>query len=131
MQLTKATDIGLRVLMTLAQEPDTQTTVQVLSADLEVPRHHMAKVVQSLAKHGWISTRRGRTGGLVISDAGLMVNVGSVVSKLEGTLPVVDCFNPVCPLVTPGCKLQGLLAEAQREFMAVLAQRTIAELVAS
>ncbi len=129
MQITRGTDAGLRVLMVLAHNPERQTTVEALSTDLAVPRHHLAKVVQSLSRHRWVATSRGRGGGIIVTSEGLTVDVATVVAALEGTAPVVNCHDPLCPLVTPGCALQSLLGEAQGAFMATLASRTIADLV--
>ena len=60
MQITRATDAALRVLMVLAGDPERQVTVRALADELSVPRHHLAKVVQSLAREGWVATARGR-----------------------------------------------------------------------
>ena len=129
MQITKATDAGLRVLMVLANDsPQMRANVPELAERLGVPRHHLAKVVQQLAKQGWVTTRRGRTGGLAITDAGRATNATEVLKALEGADPVVDCFDPICPLVSPGCRLQSLLDEAHRAFLDVLSTQTIEEL---
>ena len=68
MQITRGTDAGLRVLMVLAHNPERQTTVEALSTDLAVPRHHLAKVVQSLSRHRWVATSRGRGGGIIVTS---------------------------------------------------------------
>jgi Rrf2 family nitric oxide-sensitive transcriptional repressor len=128
MQITRATDAALRVLMVLAGEPQRQVTVRALAEELSVPRQHLAKVVQSLARHGWVATMRGRAGGLTITAAGRTATAGEVVRALDGVAPVVDCHEPLCPLVTPGCRLQGLLGDAQRAFLTALDSHTIQDL---
>jgi Rrf2 family nitric oxide-sensitive transcriptional repressor len=65
MQITKFTDLGLRVLMYLSQEVNGQVvTIQEIAQQFNVPRNHLIKVVTRLNKLNWISTTRGRTGGL-------------------------------------------------------------------
>lgn len=125
MQITRATNAALRVLMVLADEPERQMTVRALADELSVPRQHLAKVVQTLAHEGWVATARGRSGGLRITTDGAAVTVGDVVRALDGIKPVVDCLDPPCPLVTAGCRLRGLLADAQGAFLATLDQQTI------
>ena len=128
MQITRATDAALRVLMVLAGEPDRHVTVRELAEDLSVPRQHLAKVVQSLARHEWVLTTRGRAGGLSITEAGRTVTAGAVVRALEGITPVVNCYEPLCPLVAAGCRLQGLLGDAHTAFLRELDTQTIADL---
>jgi Rrf2 family nitric oxide-sensitive transcriptional repressor len=131
MQITRATDAALRVLMVLAAGPERQVTVRELAEELSVPRQHLAKVVQSLARHEWVATTRGRAGGLSITEAGRSVTAGAVVRALEGITPVVNCYEPLCPLVAAGCRLQGLLGDAQDAFLRELDGRTIADLAES
>lgn len=128
MRITKGTDVALRVLMVLAGDPGRRATIDVLARELEVPRAHVAKVVQTLARLGWVTTTRGRGGGLSITEAGRAVRAGRVVAALEGEQPVVNCHAPPCPLAPPGCRLQGLLDDALGAFMAALDAQTIEDL---
>ncbi|MFE9750464.1 RrF2 family transcriptional regulator [Saccharothrix saharensis] len=128
MHLIRSTDIALRVVMLLATDGG-RLTVDQLSDALEVPRHHMAKVVQRLQRHGFVATARGRTGGVGVPPTALDTSVGAVVRALEGDREAVDCDGPPCPL-RGGCHLRSALRTAQRAFLAVLDDVTIRALVA-
>ena len=91
MQLTRFTDIGLRVVMRLAARPDESVTSKELATSLAVPYTHVAKVVVRLSELGVVHARRGRTGGLVITDLGRTARVGWLASRLEGDGEVIDC----------------------------------------
>lgn len=131
MQITRSTDAALRVLMVLAAAQERQATVRELAERLSVPRQQLAKVVQQIAREGWVATSRGRGGGVSITTAGRAVTAGAVLRRLEGEAPVVDCLDPLCPLVTLDCRLRGALAGAQRAFLATLDAQTIADLASS
>ena len=132
MQLTRFTDLSLRILMRLAVAPDDPTagsaTTQSISAQLNVSHAHAAKVVARLQSLGLVETRRGRTGGLRITEAGRDYSAGRLVRQLEGPDEVIECegANP-CPL-RHACRLRGLLREAQEAFFVVLDPWTIAPL---
>ncbi|MXP22565.1 transcriptional regulator [Gordonia sp. HNM0687] len=134
MQLTRFTDIGLRVVMRLAVagENDADTTVlttKTLAAELAVPYTHVAKVVGRLSEMGVVHARRGRSGGLAITDLGQGARVGWLASSLEGTGEVVDCEGPQpCPL-RRACRLRGALARARTAFFTSLDEQTVADLV--
>lgn len=130
MQLTRFTDIGLRVVMRLATMPDASSTTRDLAGQLAVPYTHVAKVVVRLAELGVVHSRRGRNGGLVITDLGRTARVGWLALRLEGEGEVVDCEGDTpCPL-RGNCRLRGALAAARRAFFTALDDYTIDELVA-
>ncbi|NBM19349.1 Rrf2 family transcriptional regulator [Streptomyces sp. GC420] len=131
MRLTKSTDLALRTVMTLASHEEPSTARDV-AEEIRVPYSHLAKVVARLQHLGVVETRRGRGGGLAISEAGRTMSVGRLARELEGVGDVVDCEgteNP-CPLVA-GCRLRSALRRAQEAFYATLDPLTITDLVAS
>ena len=127
MRITRAADIGLRALMVLASGDGRRTTLAALAHDLAVPERHLGKVVQRLAREGWIDTARGRGGGIAISDAGRQAAASDVLIAIEGQAPVVNCDDPPCPLRS-SCRLRSALGAAQRAFMAELARSTVDDL---
>lgn len=118
MRLTRGTDIALRVLMLTAVQEE-QSTVDELATALELPRNHVAKVVQRLAHSGLLLTVRGRTGGLRIAPEALGWSVGQLVRDFEGDDEVIDCETQPCPL-RGACRLRGALRRAQQAFLAEL-----------
>ncbi len=131
MRLTAFTDFGLRVLMALAAAPGRRVTTDALAVELAVSRHHLGKVVQALAAGGWVITARGARGGLALSRPAAEIPLGAVVRRLEAGQPLVECFRADggrCVL-TPGCGLRGLLAEAAESFLATLDRRSLADCV--
>lgn len=134
MQLTKFTDLALRIVMRLAvddAESSPTVTTRVVADQLEVKYTHATKVVAALQKLGVVDTRRGRAGGLWLTAGGSALSVGRLVRELEGGREVVECegANP-CPL-RGGCRLRSALRDAQEAFFAALDPLTVADLTAS
>ena len=67
MQLTKLTDLSLRVLMHLALDPDELGTVKAIAEHYNVSRHHLVKVVHKLVRLGYLRSTRGRGGGISLA----------------------------------------------------------------
>jgi Rrf2 family nitric oxide-sensitive transcriptional repressor len=121
-QLTRSTDVALRVLMlvgTAGPGGDDRVTVARLATTLDVPPHHLAKIVQRLQRLGLLVTTRGRGGGVRLGSAAASASVGAVVRALEGDGEVVACERPPCPLAG-ACRLRGELRRAQEAFLTVL-----------
>ncbi|UGA38296.1 Rrf2 family transcriptional regulator [Chromobacterium haemolyticum] len=116
MQLTRFTDLGLRVLMYLTwQEEGQLATIPEIAACFEVSRNHLVKVVHFMAQQGWLQTSRGKGGGLALARAPEQYRVGEVVRELEGLSQLIDCADPPCAL-RQGCRLKGALDEALAAF---------------
>lgn len=133
MRLLRSTDLALRILMRLAvvdTSTPTPTTRQV-AQDMDVPYTHAAKVVAELQHLGLVDARRGRGGGLALSEKGRTASVGAVVRTFEGDGDVVECEGASpCPLVS-GCRLRGALRRAQEAFYATLDPFTVTDMVAN
>ncbi len=130
MQLTRHTDIALRVLLLLADTGDDGLTAEQVANRFRVNRNHLAKVVQALARAGHIRARRGVGGGLVLARLPREIQLGALVRALEPTLDLLECFTAAtstCP-ITDACRLQGVLGEARAAFFAVLDRTTLADL---
>jgi len=126
--ITRATDIALRVLMTLANDQHDHITVSQLADDICVPTRYTGKIVQRLASEGWIDTIRGRGGGIKVSAAGRLVTPVDVINLLGEGWPTIDCTKPLCPLLSRGCQLHDILADAETAFMTSLDSITMDQL---
>ncbi|MBX9675943.1 MAG: Rrf2 family transcriptional regulator [Methylotenera sp.] len=128
MQLTQYSDIGLRLLMYLANErrEAPAITLAEVSNQFNIPRNHLAKVAGKLVKYSWIEAIRGRSGGLRLAIEPSNINIGQVLRVLEGHTEVINCEKLQCKLKA-GCELKIALANAYEAFFNVLDQHTLAD----
>lgn len=133
MQLTRFTDLGLRAMMLLAagEDDDQRVTTRHIAANAGASENHIAKAVSRLVELGLVHARRGRVGGLSLTDAGRAASIGWLVRELEGDREVIVCEGDVpCPLIA-GCRLRRALADAKEAFYAELDRYTVADLARS
>jgi Rrf2 family nitric oxide-sensitive transcriptional repressor len=127
MQLTRFSDLGLRVLMYLAHlDRPEPVTIAEIATQFQVPTNHLTKVVNKLGHLGWVSTLRGRHGGLRLARPAEQIRVGEVVRQMEGHEQLVDCAGLACVL-SGQCLLQGALNAALRAFYDELNRHTLAD----
>lgn len=121
MQLTQFTDLGLRVVMYLAGNPSgDMPSTKGVAEQLNVSYAHTTKVVARLGELGVVTTRRGRGGGLTITELGRTAPLGWLTRALEGEEEVVECEGPrPCPM-RRDCRLRSALRDAQESFYAAL-----------
>lgn len=130
MHLSRFSDYSLRVLMFAALK-DESFQIDEVTAAYDISRNHLAKVINELAKLGYLKTRRGRGGGTQLGRQPETVAIGTLLRHTEGRSTLVECFDPAtntCSLIGC-CKLKGLLAEAQNAFYDSLDQYTLEDLV--
>ncbi|MGB3480775.1 MAG: Rrf2 family transcriptional regulator [Mycobacterium sp.] len=131
MQLTRFTDLGLRAMMLLAagEFDDQRVTTRQIAANAGASENHIAKAVSRLVELGLVHARRGRVGGLTLTDAGRGASIGWLVRELEGDREVIDCDGAaVCPLIA-GCRLRRALADAKNAFYTELDRYRVTDLV--
>lgn len=131
MQLTRFTDYSLRVLIFLGAYPDRLCTISETAEAYGISGNHLMKVVNRLSSGGYIETVRGKGGGMRLSRAPKMINIGDVVRYMEDRFDIVECFNEKyqdCPLF-PACTLRSVLVDALRNFMATLDRHTLKDVL--
>ncbi|HEY9037713.1 MAG TPA: Rrf2 family transcriptional regulator [Roseovarius sp.] len=129
MRLASFTDYGLRVLMRLAGAPDEAVSTRQIADEFEISQHHLAKVVRDLGRGGFVSSQRGRNGGLQLARSSQTITLGEVVRHLEQRFAIVECFREdggSCVL-KPKCRLKPRLAAAREAFMSELDRSTVAD----
>lgn len=130
MQLTRFSDLALRLLLYLASRDhpmDSVVTARGAATLFNVPYTHMVKVVHHLGLQGLIATSKGKGGGLRLSRAPESIRVGDVLRQTEPKTPIIDCFTQACPLRFD-CLLKGALDRAYAAFFAEMDRYTLAEM---
>lgn len=130
MQLSKFSDYGFRSLIYLARHRDRLCTVEELARELETSEHHMKKVVHKLASCDYISSSKGRGGGLSLGMAPEEINLGEVLKVTEDNLNIFVCFETKeCPLLGPGCRLKAISYQALQQFLQEFSKYSLADLL--
>ena len=133
MKLTSYTNYALRSLQLAALKSPELVRVDDVAKIHGLSRPHIMKIVHELGKAGYLETVRGRGGGFRLARPSDEIIVGDIVRITEGSLDVVECFNPeknTCPLMGI-CILSKKVQEATAAFMAVLDDLTIAQISAN
>ncbi len=131
MRLTSLTDFALRLLMHVAQHPDRLCTIAEVAQAQQISQTHLMKVTHQLALQGWLTTVRGKGGGIRLAYPPAEIRVGAVVRSIEPSLALVECFlddSSSC-LLAGNCRLTNILDGALKAFLAHLDQYTLADLL--
>ena len=127
MQLTRYTDYAIRVLLHVgARDEGSLSSIAEIAAVYDISKSHLMKVVQDLGQAGFLTTVRGRNGGLKLGRAAEEITIGQIVRHTEQGFDLVDCS--AC-IISPACGLPNILNEATRAFLAVLDRYTLSDVL--
>jgi len=127
MQLTRHTDYAFRVLIYLCSgDREGLSKASEIAEVFDVSLNHLAKVIHQLGKAGFITTLRGKSGGIRLARSAQEISLGAVVRAMEVTLDPINCNQPACRLKR-NCRLKPILNRAMESFVATLDEYTLAD----
>jgi len=131
MRLTNYSDYSLRVLIYLSTEPNEKlVNIKDIAEAYDISKNHLMKIIYNLGKMGYIETIRGRNGGIRLAKLPSDINIGELIRKTEEDFHIVECFehNNNC-VITPVCSLKHIFNKALDQFLQVLDQYTLEDIV--
>jgi Rrf2 family protein len=130
MQLTRAADYAVRVMIYLAGLPaGTRISRTELAEAAACPDQFLSKVLQNLTRSGLVISHRGNTGGFELPELHRHASVLAVVEAVEGPIHLNVCLGQ-----DNGCERQSwcpaniVWARAQQAMTEVLRNTSLSEL---
>lgn len=124
LRLSKMTDYGILMLVYVAgTEAGTLHTTRDLAAHSRLPATTVSKVVKTLVREGFLTSRRGMHGGYSLARPAESIPMVDVIAALEGPVALTACaahgkgpgscdIETTCPARQPWQKLNALLVGA-------------------
>ncbi|MDC8786416.1 RrF2 family transcriptional regulator [Roseateles koreensis] len=130
MRLTTMTDYALRMLIYLGQHPERLCTTAEIAQAYAISESHLTKITHQLGLGGWISTVRGKGGGMRLALPPEDIGLGELVRAVEPDFALVECLGTgnTCSL-TQRCALTGIFNNALAAFLAQLDGHSLADLL--
>lgn len=131
MRLTTRTNLASRILMACAVNPDRLLRTAEIAELCNCSTNHAAHAVQRLQAEGFLTTVRGRTGGIQLARPENRISIGEVFRLFEADIPFAECFDEAtntCPL-SATCRLRHFVQRALDAFYHELDRVTLEDLV--
>jgi Rrf2 family protein len=129
MQLTRAADYGVRVMIQLANGiPGVRSSLTDLAGAAEVSPAFLSKVLQRLVRAGLVASRRGKRGGFELLERGRQASLMEILGALDGVPELNVCLlDGGCHRKT-WCAAHVVWVEAQEKMREVLTGATLERL---
>jgi Rrf2 family protein len=122
--LSDASSIAIHAMVLIAKS-DGLINVNKIAELTHTSRHHVAKVLQRLAKDNYITSTRGPSGGFILKKKPEEVSFLNIFESIEGKAEIAHCLfeSPVCPF--DKCLMNNITAKISQEFIDYLQSQTL------
>jgi len=132
MLITRASEYAILSLILLSKAEKPQDS-ETLSRELSIPKSFLAKILQSLAKHGILKSFKGVNGGFALIREAKDISMLEIISCVEGKAPAVfDCASSEenCPSDKAKiCSIWPFLNKLQGKIDSFLDALTLADIL--
>jgi len=122
--LSDAASIAIHAMVLVAKN-DTSINVIRIAELTNTSKHHVAKVMQRLAKDGFVLSQRGPTGGFTLKKKAQEISFLDIFESIEGKVQIQHCvFNTSsCPL--DKCIMNNITNKMSEEFIQYLTSQSL------
>lgn len=109
---------------------DAAVSVRDISKIYRIPYALLAKVMQRLAKHGFVEATRGTKGGYLLMRDARKISVAEIIEIFDGPTVIAQCFSAESCPQSSNCLIQSPFAELNSKINELLQETTISDLAA-
>lgn len=126
---TKTGEYAIRAILFLArQSEDALVMSSEIAKKEEIPSHYLAKILQRMAKYGYVDSYKGRGGGFKITKLALDSSILEIVERIEGPVITLKCVTGLkeCSDEHP-CPLHDEWSELRDNIHNLISSKTVRE----
>jgi Rrf2 family protein len=134
MKISTRTEYGIRVLLTLARQPDGGVlSLTEIARREKLPHAYLEQLVRDLRRAGLVTAVRGSTGGYALARAADEIHMTDAVRALEGPLLEMPCAGAetleACDRPQP-CSVHEVFQRVYEALDGALGSTSLAEVAA-
>ncbi len=92
--MQKSSRLAIYALIELASNPDRQISAAEIGTKYRVSSHHLAKVLLTLGREGWVQSIRGVGGGYSFTGNAKRITLFDIISLFENTSTACKLDRP-------------------------------------
>ncbi len=122
--LSEAATIGLHSMVLIAKSAEKLNANQIAD-QIGSSKHHVAKIMQRLAKENFIASNRGPLGGFILKKDPAEISLLQIFEAIEGKVEEHNCpgSKEACPFGS--CILGDVTNKLTNDFLQYLKTQTL------
>lgn len=124
-QISEAASIGIHALVLIANSEKNFMNVNVISERTGASKNHIAKVMQTLVRAGFVHSVRGPAGGFSLDKESENISLLEIFEAIEGKISMRACpfEKAICPF--DSCLMGGIFHKLTDELVTYLKANTL------
>ncbi len=128
-KFSEAASIAIHGVILVAKT-DKFLNVTKIAEVLGASRHHVAKIMQRLAKDGFIKSMRGPTGGFVLTKKPEEISFLDLYESIEGKITIDQCpFNRQEICTFEKCILNNITPKMTKDFINYMEKQHVSDFI--
>ena len=131
MKLSTRSRYSARILVELATNtPEKPLQVKEIAKRQGISAKYIEQLIRTLKSAGWLTSRRGPSGGHILAKAPETITMGDIVRLFEGQSDLAECVHNAnaCPK-SESCRFRLIWQEATAAMYQKLDNVSIADLI--
>jgi Rrf2 family protein len=128
MKISTKAQYGLRAMAYLANNPGKVCPIKEIAAAENISPDYLEKIVSKLEKGGFVSAKKGKSGGYTLAKMPGKIRLGDLIGVLEGRKTLVKCLDGKCPKCR-GCVSKNVWETVQARLDAMLNKITLQNII--
>jgi Rrf2 family iron-sulfur cluster assembly transcriptional regulator len=128
MKISTKAQYGLRAMAYLAKNPGKICPIAKIAAAENISADYLEKIVSKLEKSGFLTAKKGKTGGYTLAVSPAKIRLGDLIGVLEGRKTLVKCLDGKCPQCR-NCVSKNVWETVQARLDAMLNKITLQNII--
>jgi Rrf2 family protein len=128
MKISTKAQYGLRAMAYLAKKPKMICPITEIAAAENISPDYLEKIISKLEKGGFVSAKKGKTGGYALAKYPAKIRLGDLIGALEGRKTLVKCIDGKCPKCR-SCVAKGVWESVQAKIDRMLDKITLRDII--
>ncbi len=122
--ISEAASIALHGMILIARSESSINVIQI-AEKTGASKHHVAKIMQRLAKNNYLSSHRGPSGGFTLKKAPGDITFLEIYEAIEGNIEITACplDKHICPF--DKCIMNNVTNKMTMQFRDHLGKQTL------
>ncbi len=130
MRLSMAAELGIRGILTLAQEHGQgPIPLDEICRRRDLPKEYLAKIFTSLTRAGLVDAVRGKGGGHFLAKPPEEITLLEVIEAIEGPLATNLCQHTPSRCKEVDCPVRPVWSEIQDKIRALLGSKHLSDFI--
>jgi Rrf2 family protein len=130
---SNSTKYAIKAVLYLAvhSSEDQKIMIKDIAEPINVPKHYIAKILQTLSKLDLVSSHKGPKGGFYLNEKNRQVKVIQIINAIDGEDRMNSCLLSLneCNVDNP-CSLHHLVFREKQQILKRLERTSLNELAA-